>query len=38
MRQRSLWRVTIAIGISVVAVWLFWTVLLGPDRLNAPFF
>lgn len=38
MRQRSLSRVGIAIGISVVVVWLYWAVLLGPDRLNAPFF
>jgi hypothetical protein len=38
MRQRSLWRVSLAIGISVVVVWLFWAALLGPDRLNAPFF
>jgi hypothetical protein len=38
MRQRSLWSMGIAIGISVVVVWLFWAVLLGPDRLNAPFF
>jgi hypothetical protein len=38
MRQRSLWRVGIGLGIAVVAVWLYWVVLLGPNRLNAPFF
>jgi hypothetical protein len=30
--------VGIAVGISVVLVWLYWAVLLGPDRINAPFF
>jgi hypothetical protein len=31
-------RVGIGIGISVAVVWLYWALLLGPDRLNAPFF
>jgi hypothetical protein len=24
--------------VSTVVLWLYWAVLLGPDRLNAPFF
>jgi hypothetical protein len=28
----------IGIGIAVAVVWLYWALLLGPDRLNAPFF
>jgi hypothetical protein len=38
MRQRSLSKAGIGIGISVVVGWLYWAVLFGPDRLNAPFF
>ncbi len=38
MRQRSAWKAGIGIGISVVVGWLYWAVLFGPDRLNAPFY
>jgi hypothetical protein len=33
-----MWRVGIGIAFSLAALWLYWAVLLGPDRLNAPFF
>jgi hypothetical protein len=33
MQQRSLLKVGIAVGISVVVVWLLWVVLLGPAAL-----
>jgi hypothetical protein len=32
------WKAGIGIGISVVVGWLYWAVLFGPDRINAPFF
>jgi hypothetical protein len=38
MQERRVWKAGITIGISVVVVWMYWAVLLGPDRLNAPFF
>jgi len=38
MQQRSVWKTGIGIAISVVVGWLYWAVLFGPDRLNAPFF
>jgi len=28
----------ITVAISVAALWLYWAVFFGPDRLNAPFF
>ena len=37
MLQRT-WKVGTGIGISLIIVWLYWVVLFGPDRLNAPFF
>jgi hypothetical protein len=38
MQERRVWKAGIAIGVSVVVVWLYWAVLFGPDRLSAPFF
>jgi hypothetical protein len=38
MQERRVWKAGVMIGISVAVVWMYWAVLLGPDRLNAPFF